>query len=167
MSHYAKIIPCDMANGIGIRVSIFFSGCNFHCKNCFNQELWDFNYGIPYIPVSVETTINRLLEPDYIKGLSILGGEPFHNLNNFYHLVLNVKEYTKNKDIWVWTGYTMSELEELRIQDKKVDYILNNIDYLVTGRYEDDKRDLTLRFRGSSNQKIWYRTGGKWEIYDE
>lgn len=167
MSHYAKINSLDTVNGIGIRVSIFFSGCNFHCKNCFNQELWDFNYGIPYIPVSVETTINRLLEPDYIKGLSILGGEPFHNLNDFHHLVWNVKEYTKNKDIWVWTGYTMSELEELRKKEHKINYILNNIDYLVTGRYEDDKRDLTLRFRGSSNQKIWHRADGKWEIYDE
>lgn len=165
-SHYAKIISCDMANGIGIRVSIFFSGCNFHCKNCFNKELWDFNYGIPYIPVCVEPTIVRLLEPDYIKGLSILGGEPFQNINSLYTLVYTVIEYTTNKDIWIWTGYEMDELQNMT-DNWKVKYILEHVDYLVTGRYEDDKRDLTLRFRGSSNQKIWHRNNGKWEIYEE
>ena len=166
MSHYAKINPCDLANGIGIRVSIFFSGCNFHCKNCFNKELWDFNYGIPYIPVCVESTIVRLLEPDYIKGLSILGGEPFHNLDSLYTLVYTVNEYTKNKDIWIWTGYEMDELQNMT-DNWKVKSILDKTDYLVTGRYEDDKRDLTLRFRGSSNQKIWHRNNGNWEVYDE
>lgn len=154
-----------MANGIGIRVSIFLSGCNFHCKNCFNKELWDFNYGIPYIPTSVEPTIERLLEPDYIKGLSILGGEPFHNIEPLYKLVWSTNEYNRGKDIWVWTGYEMSELQAMT--DWKVKYVLDHIDYLVTGRYEDDKRDLTLCFRGSSNQKIWHRNNGEWEIYEE
>jgi len=166
MSHYAKINKMDTVNGIGIRVSIFFSGCNFHCKNCFNKELWDFNYGIPYIPVCVEPTIVRLLEPDYIKGLSILGGEPFHNLDSLYTLVYTVNEYTKNKDIWIWTGYEMDELQNMT-DNWKVKSILDKTDYLVTGRYEDDKRDLTLRFRGSSNQKIWHKNNGEWEIYDE
>lgn len=166
MSYYAKINEMDTVNGIGIRVSIFFSGCNFHCKNCFNKELWDFNYGIPYIPVIVESTIVRLLEPDYIKGLSILGGEPFHNLDSLNTLVWTVNEYTKGKDIWIWTGYEMDELQKMT-DNWKVKSILDKTDYLVTGRYEDDKRDLTLRFRGSSNQKIWHRNDGKWEIYEE
>lgn len=166
MSHYAKINKMDTVNGIGIRVSIFFSGCNFHCKNCFNKELWDFNYGIPYNSACVEPTIVRLLEPDYIKGLSILGGEPFHNIDSLYTLVYTVNEYTKNKDIWIWTGYEMDELQNMT-DNWKVKSILDKTDYLVTGRYEDDKRDLTLRFRGSSNQKIWHRNNGKWEIYEE
>ena len=151
MSKYAKINYIDTVNGSGIRVSIFFSGCNFHCKNCFNSELWDFNYGIPF----TEETINKIIEllaPDYIKGLSILGGEPFHNYNAVIKLIKKVKEIYPNKDIWIWTGYKFDDIPE------KCKDILDLADVIVDGRYEEDKRDLSIAFRGSTNQRIWRKS---------
>ena len=151
MSKYAKINYIDTVNGSGIRVSIFFSGCNFHCKNCFNSELWDFNYGIPF----TEETINKiseLLAPDYIKGLSILGGEPFHNYDAVIKLIKKVKEIYPNKDIWIWTGYKFDDIPE------KCKDILDLADVIVDGRYEEDKRDLSIAFRGSTNQRIWRKS---------
>lgn len=151
MSKYAKINYIDTVNGSGIRVSIFFSGCNFHCKNCFNSELWDFNYGIPF----TEETINKIIEllvPDYIKGLSILGGEPFHNYDAVIKLVKKVKEIYPNKDIWIWTGYKFDDIPE-ECKD-----ILSLADVIVDGRYEEDKRDLSIAFRGSTNQRIWRKS---------
>ena len=141
----------DIVNGSGIRVSIFFSGCNFHCKNCFNSELWDFNYGIPF----TEETINKIIEllsPDYIKGLSILGGEPFHNYDAVIKLIKKVKEIYPNKDIWIWTGYKFDDIPE-EYKD-----ILDLADVIVDGRYEEDKRDLSIAFRGSANQRIWRKS---------
>ena len=151
MSKYAKINYIDTVNGSGIRVSIFFSGCNFHCKNCFNSELWDFNYGIPF----TEETINKIIEllaPDYIKGLSILGGEPFHNYDAVIKLVKKVKEIYPNKDIWIWTGYKFDDIPE------KCKDIFDLADVIVDGRYEEDKRDLSIAFRGSTNQRIWRKS---------
>ena len=151
MSKYAKINYIDTVNGSGIRVSIFFSGCNFHCKNCFNSELWDFNYGIPF----TEETINKIIEllaPDYIKGLSILGGEPFHNYDAVIKLIKKVKEIYPNKDIWIWTGYKFDDIPE---EHKD---ILDLADVIVDGRYEEDKRDLSIAFRGSTNQRIWRKS---------
>ena len=151
MSKYAKINYIDTVNGSGIRVSIFFSGCNFHCKNCFNSELWDFNYGIPF----TEETINKIIEllaPDYIKGLSILGGEPFHNYDAVIKLIKKVKEIYPNKDIWIWTGYKFDDIPE-EYKD-----ILALADVIVDGRYEEDKRDLSIAFRGSTNQRIWRKS---------
>lgn len=151
MSKYAKINYIDTVNGSGIRVSIFFSGCNFHCKNCFNSELWDFNYGIPF----TEETINKIIEllaPDYIKGLSILGGEPFHNYDAVIKLIKKVKEIHPNKDIWIWTGYKFDDIPE-ECKD-----ILDLADVIVDGRYEEDKRDLSIAFRGSTNQRIWRKS---------
>lgn len=151
MSKYAKINYIDTVNGSGIRVSIFFSGCNFHCKNCFNSELWDFNYGIPF----TEETINKIIEllaPDYIKGLSILGGEPLHNYDAVIKLIKKVKEIYPNKDIWIWTGYKFDDIPE-EYKD-----ILDLADVIVDGRYEEDKRDLSIAFRGSTNQRIWRKS---------
>ena len=151
MSKYAKINYIDTVNGSGIRVSIFFSGCSFHCKNCFNSELWDFNYGIPF----TEETINKIIEllaPDYIKGLSILGGEPFHNYDAVIKLIKKVKEIHPNKDIWIWTGYKFDDIPE-ECKD-----ILALADVIVDGRYEEDKRDLSIAFRGSTNQRIWRKS---------
>lgn len=151
MSKYAKINYIDTVNGSGIRVSIFFSGCNFHCKNCFNSELWDFNYGIPF----TEETINKIIEllaPDYIKGLSILGGEPFHNYDAVIKLIKKVKKIYPNKDIWIWTGYKFDDIPE------KCKDILDLADVIVDGRYEEDKRDLSIAFRGSTNQRIWRKS---------
>ena len=151
MSKYAKINYIDTVNGSGIRVSIFFSGCNFHCNNCFNSELWDFDYGIPF----TEETINKIIEllaPDYIKGLSILGGEPFHNYDAVIKLIKKVKEIYPNKDIWIWTGYKFDDIPE-EYKD-----ILALADVIVDGRYEEDKRDLSIAFRGSTNQRIWRKS---------
>ena len=151
MSKYAKINYIDTVNGSGIRVSIFFSGCNFHCKNCFNSELWDFNYGIPFTEETISKII-ELLKPDYIKGLSILGGEPFQNYDAVIKLVKRVKEIYPNKDIWIWTGYKFDDIPE-ECKD-----ILSLADVIVDGRYEEDKRDLSIAFRGSTNQRIWRKS---------
>lgn len=141
----------DIVNGLGIRVSIFFSGCSFHCKNCFNSELWDFNYGIPFTEETISKII-ELLKPDYIKGLSILGGEPFHNYDAVIKLIKKVKEIYPNKDIWIWTGYKFDDIPE-ECKD-----ILDLADVIVDGRYEEDKRDLSIAFRGSTNQRIWRKS---------
>lgn len=151
MSNYAKINDMDIVNGLGIRVSIFFSGCSFHCKNCFNSELWDFNYGIPFTEETISKII-ELLKPDYIKGLSILGGEPFHNYDAVIKLIKKVKEIYPNKDIWIWTGYKFDDIPE-ECKD-----ILDLADVIVDGRYEEDKRDLSIAFRGSTNQRIWRKS---------
>lgn len=161
MSNYAKINDSDLANGEGIRVSIFFSGCSHHCKGCFNSELWDFNYGVPFTQETIDTII-ELMKPDYIKGLSILGGEPFQNRRAVKELVLKVKSAYPNKDIWVWTGHKMEEFIGWTTYGLYEKPILDNIDVLVDGRYEDDKRDLTLAFMGSSNQRIWRKINGQW-----
>lgn len=163
MANYAKITPCDMSNGTGIRVSIFFSGCYFQCKNCFNKELWDFNYGQVFTNETIDKII-ELLKPDYIAGLSILGGEPLHNTFSVRELVMKVKEIYPEKNIWLWTGY---DLGEIGTDSFTAENILCHVDYLVTGRYVDKLRDLTLKFRGSSNQKIWHNNNGKWEIIEE
>ena len=161
MSNYAKINPVDFANGEGIRVSIFFSGCSHHCKGCFNSELWDFNYGVLFTQETIDTII-ELMKPDYIRGLSILGGEPFQNRIAVKELVLKVKSVYPNKDIWVWTGHNMEEFIGWTTYGLHEKPILDNIDVLVDGRYEDDKRDLTLKWRGSSNQRVWRKINGKW-----
>lgn len=162
MSNYAKINDMDVVNGEGIRVSIFFSGCQFHCKGCFNSELWDFNYGVPFTQETIDTII-ELMKPGYIQGLSILGGEPFQNRIAVKELVLKVKSIYPNKDIWVWTGHKMEEFIRWTTYGLYEKPILDNIDVLVDGRYEDDKRDLTLAFRGSRNQRIWRKINGKWK----
>ena len=163
MGNYARINPVDFANGVGARVSIFFSGCTHHCKGCFNSELWDFNYGVPFTQKTIDTII-ELMKPDYIKGLSILGGEPFQNVKAVKELVLKVKSTYPNKDIWIWTGHKMEEFVGWSTYCLYEKPILDNIDALVDGRYEEDKRDLTLAFRGSSNQRIWKKENGVWII---
>lgn len=164
MGRIAKIKHYDIANGNGIRTSIFFSGCEHHCKNCFNSELWDFTVGRPltsdiYIN-EIKPTIN-----EHIAGISILGGEPMHpkNVEMVSHLVWNFKKDFPNKTIWLWSGYTLDELlsEEYKKQlddvckfNEVVKHILENIDVLVDGRYIDEQRDLRLKWRGSSNQRV-------------
>ncbi len=155
MSNYAKINPVDIANGEGIRVSIFFSGCSHRCYNCFNSELWDFHYGVPFTQETIDTVI-ELMKPDYIKGLSILGGEPFDNMNAVEDLVVSVKSKYPDKDIWIWTGYNFYDITN--------PFVLDNIDVVVDGRYEADKRDFTLKWRGSSNQTIWRKMNGQWTV---
>lgn len=148
---YAKIRKMDISNGEGVRVSLFVQGCSFHCKNCFNQETWDFNGGKEFTTTEIQKII-ELANKDYIAGLSVLGGEPLHNNNvdEVFHIVATFKEKFPNKDIWLWTGFKFEDA----IKDSKRKFILRNIDVLVDGQFEEDKKDLTLKWRGSSNQRV-------------
>lgn len=149
MSNYAKINDMDVINGSGVRVSVFFSGCTHKCKNCFNSELWNFDYGEKFTGITISTIID-LMKPNYISGLSILGGEPFDNITAVKRLTGKVKDIYPEKNIWIWSGYTY---EQLLLKEPAIS-ILHDIDILVDGRFEEDKKDLTLHFRGSSNQRI-------------
>ena len=145
---YNKIRKMDISNGPGVRVSIFMQGCTFNCKNCFNPETHDFNGGKEF----TEVTINKILElaeKDYIVGLSILGGEPMHpkNLKATTMLAKKFKEKYPNKTIWAWTGF----LYDLDLKDKE---IINYIDVLVDGRFNEELYNPTLKWKGSSNQRV-------------
>lgn len=148
---YAKIRKMDISNGEGVRVSLFVQGCSFHCKNCFNPETWDFNLGKEFTTTEIQKII-ELANKDYIAGLSVLGGEPLHNNNvdEVFHIVSTFKEKFPNKDIWLWTGFKFEDA----IKDSKRKFILSKIDVLIDGQFEEDKKDLTLKWRGSSNQRV-------------
>ena len=143
---YNKIRKMDISNGPGVRVSIFMQGCEFKCKGCFNEETWNFSCGKEF----TDETINRVLElsdKEYIKGLSILGGEPMHpkNIEGTKELAKKFKEKFPNKSVWTWSGFLFEGL------DKDV---LKYIDVLVDGRYEMDKYHPNLKWKGSSNQRV-------------
>lgn len=147
--NYANIKPYDIANGLGIRVSLFVSGCRHHCPNCFNPETWDFDYGNQFTNETINTII-QYLSYDYIDGLSLLGGEPMEkeNQDGLVELIAKVKQYYPNKTIWCYTGYTF---EYLIGKDNK---LLPYLDVIVDGRYMEKLKDISLQFRGSSNQRI-------------
>lgn len=156
---YAKIKKCDVANGPGVRVSLFVSGCNHHCKNCFNREAWDFNYGQEFTE-NEQNEIIEDLKPEYITGLSLLGGEPFEKINQegLVPLIKKVKQTYPDKKIWCYTGFTfdsqiLGEMIEKENRESTKE-MLNNIDYIVDGRFVEELKDPKLRFRGSSNQRI-------------
>lgn len=153
--NYATIKNCDIANGVGVRVSLFVSGCTHRCKNCFNKEAWDFSYGEPFNE-NVENQILEMLAPSYIKGLSLLGGEPFEPQNVDGLLPLMRKVVTlKDKDVWAYSGYTLEQLLAREGNDgKKTRELLSYIDILVDGPFIEEKKSLRLKFRGSSNQRI-------------
>ena len=145
---YNKIRKMDIADGPGVRVSIFMQGCTFNCKNCFNPETHDFNGGKEF----TDETIDRVLElcdKEHIEGLSILGGEPMHpkNIEGTTKLAKAFKEKFPNKNVWAWSGF----LFDRDLKDKEV---LNYIDTLVDGQYKDELRDPTLKWKGSSNQRV-------------
>ena len=148
MARFNKIRKMDISNGPGVRVSIFMQGCSFHCKNCFNPETWDFKSGTEFTDETIDKIID-LANNDYIKGLSILGGEPMHpnNIKGTTKLAKKFKEIYPDKTIWVWSGF----LFDRDLKDKEV---LNYIDVLVDGRYEDELHDFTLKWKGSSNQRV-------------
>lgn len=147
----ASYKPYNLVDGEGVRNSIYVSGCLFACAGCYNRVAQNFNYGTPYTK-ELEDTIIKDLEPDYCQGLTLLGGEPFLNTNVTLPLVDRIHEvYGNKKDIWSWTGYTWEELM-LETNDKLE--LLSKIDILVDGRFDIDKKDLSLQFRGSSNQRI-------------
>lgn len=155
--NYATIKPFDVANGPGVRVSLFVSGCTHRCKNCFNEEAWDFGYGEEFT-AEHEKKILEALKPDYIKGFSLLGGEPFEPRNQVVlcELLPKIKEAYPEKDIWCYTGYDFEkDLLTGRLCDKAVtDKMLSCIDILVDGKFVEELKNLKLRFKGSSNQRI-------------
>ncbi len=155
--NYGEIKNFDIANGEGVRVSLFVSGCTHHCKNCFNKDTWDFNFGEPFTK-ETEDKILEYLSPDYIDGLSLLGGEPFEPSNQeaLLPFLKRVRESFPNKSIWCYTGYLFDDelLSESRARCEFTDEMLSLIDILVDGEFIQDLYDISLSFRGSSNQRI-------------
>lgn len=152
--NYADIRPIDVANGPGIRVSLFVSGCTHACPECFNPEAWDFSYGQPFTQTEVGQIL-RALEKPYIKGLSLLGGEPFHPANQaaVLDLVRQVRARFPDKDVWCYSGYLFEDLAAGRVGDHSRE-LLEQLDVLVDGPFVAGLKNLGLRFRGSSNQRI-------------
>ena len=153
--NFADIKICDAANGPGVRVSLFVSGCTHGCKGCFNKETWDFNYGTKFSEREVEYIIEKLA-PDYISGLTILGGEPFHpnNQKDVFSLIQKVRKvYGDSKSIWVYTGYLLDkDILNGRIGDFSL--YLPMIDVVVDGPFVEEEKDLRIKFRGSRNQRL-------------
>jgi len=145
---YNLVRKMDISNGPGVRVSVFMQGCEFHCKNCFNAETWDFKGGKEFTDETIEAIIN-LCKQEHITGLSILGGEPMHpvNIEGTTELARVFKEESPEKNLWIWTGYLFDK-------DLKGKEVLNYADVIVDGQYVDDLHDPTLKWKGSSNQRV-------------
>lgn len=156
--NYAAIKPYDIANGPGVRVSLFVSGCTHHCPGCFNPETWDFNYGEKFTS-DTEQKILKLLEPDYIAGLTILGGEPMEaeNILDVCALIDEVKRFYPDKTVWLYSGYTFEKLDSPYSSvtgNIITQNILRKLDILVDGPFIEAEKDIGLVFRGSRNQRI-------------
>lgn len=153
--NYAEIKYPDIANGPGVRVSLFVSGCHFHCKGCFNEVAWDFNFGEPFTDDVIQRILN-MLSPEYIAGLTILGGEPLakENRETVANLVRTVKKTYSNKTIWVYTGYLFEDLLGIYWTDHDIRQVMDCIDVLVDGQFLENQKNISLRFRGSDNQRI-------------
>ncbi len=181
--NYATIKKNDIANGPGIRVSLFVSGCRHRCKNCFNSEAWDFNYGKEFTDEVIDEIITSL-SPEYVEGLSLLGGEPFEpeNQEGLIKLLKKVRNELPNKNVWCYTGFTFEK--DLMCGTETTKKLLSLIDVLVDGKFVEELKDASLIFRGSSNQNIidvpeslkcqstillkgnWKRKMGSTNIYD-
>ena len=150
--HYNKIRKMDISNGPGVRVSVFMQGCEFHCKNCFNTETWDFEGGKEFNDDTVKEVL-ELCDKGHIKGLSILGGEPLHpkNVEATTKLAKAFKEKYPDKNLWVWSGFKFDEELKNNEKDKEA---LKYIDVLVDGTFNEDLHNPTLKWRGSSNQRV-------------
>lgn len=154
--HVANVKFYDIANGEGVRTSLFVSGCRHHCKNCFNAEAWDFTFGTPYTKKTEEEIIASLA-PDYIAGLTVLGGEPFEpeNQAEVLSLVTAVKSRYPHKTVWVYSGFTYEELlSGSRAATDTARALLQQIDVLVDGRFIEEQKNISLAFRGSENQRV-------------
>ena len=155
--NYATIKNCDIANGPGVRVSLFVSGCTHHCKGCFNEVAWDFHYGQPFTQQTIDAIL-EMLRPAYIKGLTLLGGEPFEPQNQpaLVDLLRQVRASYPEKSIWAFSGYLFDkDIAPGRLGDPEITReLLGYVDVLVDGRFVEEKKDLSLRFRGSSNQRL-------------
>lgn len=163
---YALMRKMDISNGTFVGVSLFVQGCPFHCKGCFNQETWDFDGGYEW----TEETKNKFLslaDKPYIRRISILGGEPLaiQNLPDIVDLMKEVKTHFTDKDIWVYTGRTMNSLQlpTRNLEQTYLQQVLKYADVIVDGPFIESKKDITLKFRGSSNQNIWVKNDdGEW-----
>ncbi len=155
--NYAEIKPYDIANGEGVRVSLFVSGCRRHCKGCFNAVAWDFGYGRPFTTETQEYLLEKL-SPHYIAGLTLLGGDPFEpeNQRALLPFVRCVREKFPEKDIWCYTGYTYEGggIAEQEVQTECTRELVSLLDVLVDGRFQEERKDIRLKFRGSSNQRV-------------
>ena len=155
--NYAAIKKYDVANGPGVRVSLFVSGCTHHCPGCFNPETWDFQYGQPF-DSDVMNEVIKALEPSYIRGFTLLGGEPFEYVNQqgILPLLREIKHHFPHKDIWCFTGYDFEKdlLNDMCNKWPGTKEMLSYIDVLVDGEFKQDLKNLSLKFRGSSNQRL-------------
>lgn len=154
--HYATIKNCDIANGPGVRVSLFVSGCTHHCKGCFNEVAWDFKYGTPFTEETVQSVLD-MLRPGYIKGLTLLGGEPFEPQNQepILQLLRRIKKEMPEKSIWAFSGYLFEKITSKTLGDWNItEEYLSYLDVLVDGPFVEEKKNLNLRFRGSENQRL-------------
>ena len=154
--HYGNIKKLDVANGEGVRVSLFVSGCRNRCPNCFQPETWNFTYGEEFTEATVETLL-QALQPDYVDGLSLLGGEPFEPENQVELVALleQIRRKFPEKNIWCYTGYTLEQLQsDSHPHCAATEKMLSLIDILVDGRFVEELKDISLKFRGSSNQRI-------------
>ena len=152
--NYATIKNCDIANGPGVRVSLFVSGCTHRCPGCFNEVAWDFDYGQPFTEETVDSILD-MLRPSYIRGLTLLGGEPFEPRNqaDVVKLLRRVREELPEKSIWAFSGY-LFEKDMLSGRIGDLTEYLSYLDVLVDGPFVQEKKNLSLRFRGSENQRI-------------
>ncbi len=155
--YYGALKKTDIANGPGVRVSLFVSGCTHQCRECFNPETWNFTYGKEYTD-RVRKEILEALSPDYIQGLTVLGGEPFEpeNQRGLLALYRDMRARYPKKNIWVYTGYTLERdlLQESRARIEITDEILSMINVLVDGEFILEKKNISLKFRGSENQRL-------------
>lgn len=155
--NYADIKRCDVANGEGVRVSLFVSGCTHYCKGCFNKEAWDFDYGESFTEREIEN-IMEYLKPGYVAGLSLLGGEPMEpsNQEGILPLLRRMKETYPEKTIWCYTGYLFDEdiLNRMCRESEITKEIVSYLDIIVDGEFVQEKKNLKLNFRGSENQRI-------------
>lgn len=154
--NYAEIKYNDIANGPGVRTSLFVSGCTHHCEGCFNEVAWDFNYGRPFTEDTIDEIVQSLA-PDYITGLTLLGGEPFEHSNQLGLLPLLriVKEKYPQKDVWCFTGYLFDKqiLEDMCVKWQETREMLSYIDVLVDGKFDKNLKNIMLQFKGSENQR--------------
>lgn len=150
MANYNDIKLFDVLNGEGTRHSLFVSGCQHYCKGCFNKNAWDYNYGNSLDDEAINIIINHFNTNRPLQGISLLGGEPMDSARTLLKLVKKFKIKYPDKDVWLWSGYLFEEIR----RDKSMNELLEQIDVLIDGKFVESKKDLTLKFRGSSNQRI-------------
>lgn len=156
LGNYANVKYYCISNGDGIGVSIYLSGCHFHCKGCQNSSIWNYDAGNELTYEVIVNIIKHMASNEHVNHLSILGGEPLDKKNLFstYELVRLTRFHLHNeKKIWLWTGYTIEQLWQMAKEDDYIYYIINNVDYLVDGQYQDESRDIRRKYSGSTNQR--------------